>query len=137
MSRWNQVFLLLLVVGCVAAYFLIAQKPRRRVLPPPRTTKPAPSFHETDSLAKLFVAVVNLKERAATWPSILQELNSENDPHIRTLLLELREQSTSDPGRALVAIEQACIATKNDGRSLNQAELLEVALSALRMASLK
>jgi hypothetical protein len=77
----------------------------------------------------MFVAAHALKEQSAKWPAILRELNAHDAPHIRTLLLEIREQATADPSKALEAIEQACITSKRENQGRSEAELLELLIS--------
>lgn len=120
--------------GLAAAYLLPTPKRKPRVLPPPSSKRAAPSYQETNSLAKLFLEVLALKEAAARWPAILQNLNRESEPHIRTLLLELRSHRTADPVTVLEAIESECIAAKREGLSPSRAELLGRALSVVRKA---
>lgn len=136
MNTWLQLFVLLVFAGVLGAgYRLLSAAPKLRVLPPPTTKKPEPPYHETNSLAKLFVEAVGLKERAAKWPAILRSLNPDDEPHIRTLLLELRSHRAADPNSVLEAIERTCIAAKRGGQSPSRCELLERALTVLREAT--
>jgi hypothetical protein len=121
-------------LGGLAAYLLPTLKRKPRVLPPPSSKRAEPSYQETNSRAKLFLEVLALKEGAARWPAILQRLNRENEPHIRTLLLELRSHCTADPVAVLEAIESECISAKREGKSPSRAELLERALRVVREA---
>ena len=120
------------VLAClVAAYFLRRTNHRPRVRPPPRSKRIECSYQETNALANLFLEAVALKEGGASWPSVLQRLNPEAEPHIRTLLLEIREPNGTDPRMALEAIETVCIESKRKGDQLSRADLLERAKSML------
>lgn len=133
MNAWLQLVSVVLFVGCLAAaYLLLSPKPKPRVLPPPTSRRAEPSYQETNSLAKLFVEVLALKESAARWPTILRRLNGEDEPHIRTLLLELRSHRAADPNAVLAAIESTCIAAKRETLSPTRSELLERALAVLQ-----
>jgi hypothetical protein len=105
------------------------------VLPPPRSRKIDLSYQETNSVAKLFLATVSLKEGQSTWPVVLKGLNTEDEPRIRTLLLELRQMSTSSPQPVLEVIEEVCIQSKEKCGELTRAELLERALSRMGRAA--
>src|SRR5690348_58511 len=93
MTAWLQ--LVLVLGGLAAAYLLLISKRKPRVLPPPSSKRPEPSYQEINSRAKLFLEVLALKESSPKWPSVLRKLNLEDDPHIRTLLLELRSHRTA------------------------------------------
>ena len=130
---WQQFLAAAAVAVCLAAaYLLRSAKNKPKVLPPPRSRKPEPAFHETNSLARLFVEVLALKEGTPTWPSILKRLNPSDNPHTRTILLELRSLPAADPEAVLNAIEQICIESKREGQDPSQVELLERALAGLR-----
>jgi hypothetical protein len=133
MSGWLQLAIALGALGCVVgAYFLMPRKHKPRVLPPPRSAGLARSYQETNSVASLFLDVLKLKEGDATWPGILRHLNPENDPQIRTLLLELRQAQAAEPRQVLDTIEAVCMASKPESEWLSRADLLERAKSALR-----
>lgn len=127
--------LVALILVCLAvAYLLLNSMHKPRVLPPPRSKRGEPPYQDTNSLAKLFLEVLALQDSGAKWPAILQQLNLEEEPHIRTLLLELRSHPPADPRTVLEAIESACIAAKREGQSPSRAELLGRALTALQRA---
>jgi hypothetical protein len=132
MTAWLQLVSVVLILAAV--YLLLNPRRKPRVLPPPRSNRGEPSYQEANSLAKLFVEVLALKDSAAKWPTILQKLNLEDEPHIRTLLLELRSHCAADPSTGLEAIERACIAAKREGQSPPRAELLGRALTVLQGA---
>lgn len=113
----------------------LSLRPKPRVLPPPTSKRAEPAYHETSDLAKLFVEVLELKKSSAKWPKILRRLNLEDEPHIRTLLLELRSHRIAEPGAVLEAIESTCIAAKSDGQSPSRTELLERSLAVLQPAN--
>jgi hypothetical protein len=75
-----------------------------------------------------------LKQAEARWPAVLDGLNADDDPHIRTLLLELRGFDTSSPREALDAIEAVCIESKRESETLTRWDLLERAQLLLRSA---
>ncbi len=136
MPIWPVVLVTFVILAFLCrAYLARARKRKIRVLPPPRSRKAEAAFQETNSLAKLFVEVLALKECAATWPLMLQRLNADDNPQIRTLLLELRSHPAAKPMEALEAIERACMASKQQGLCPSRAELLELALSDLRNAN--
>lgn len=137
MTPWLPLIVVVALGGLAAAYLLPTRKRKPRVLPPPTSKRAAPSYQETNSLAKLFLEVLALKEGAARWPAVLQKLNHENEPHIRTLLLELRSHRTADPVTVLEAIESECIAAKREGLSPSRAELLGRALTAVQRDALR
>lgn len=87
-------------------------------------------------MANLFVETVALKECGAKWPNVLQRLNPQDEPHVRTLLLEIRERNKNDPRPALEAIERACIESKREGDHFSRATLLERAKLLLEKSSL-
>ena len=133
MTAWLQLFAVVLMLGgCAAIYLLVNPKRKPRVLPPPRSKKAEPSYQETDSLAKLLLEVLALKESDAKWPTILHQLNIEGEPHVRTLLLELRSHGIADPSAVLQVVESACIAAKREGKSPSRVELLGRALTFLQ-----
>lgn len=134
MTPWLPLIFVVALAGLAVAYLLPSLKRKPRVLPPPTSKRAEPSYQETNSRAKLFLEVMALKEGAARWPAILQRLNHENEPHIRTLLLELRSHRTADPVTVMEVIESECIAAKREGQSPSRAELLGRALRAVREA---
>jgi hypothetical protein len=127
MKAWIQFLAVLLLLGCLLAGYMLAQKNRRkpRVLPPPRSKRKSESYQEKNSVAKLFLEAVTLKENHANWPKVLKELNSEDEPFIRTLLLELRQLNTNSPREALEAVVYVCMESKDEGDRLTRADLLE------------
>lgn len=133
MSSWLLFLLVVIGLALAAAVWLgRTPNPKRRVRPPPRSKKAEPSFQQANSLAKLFVEVLALKESSITWPTVLQRLNLEDEPHIRTLLLELRSERPASPGAVLDAIERVCIAAKREASTPSRAELLNRTLASLR-----
>ena len=115
-------FALLLLGGLVALYFWHKPSNKPRIRPPPRSRKPDESYQAVNSLARLFLEAVALKEERAKWPGVLKTLNPEDEPRIRTLLLELRQPDAVDPRTALQAIEQTCIQAQSESRSFSRAE---------------
>ena len=79
--------------------------------------------------------MVSLKESDANWPSVLKGLNTEDEPRIRTLLLELRGLNASNPREALETIETVCIESKHESEQLTRADVLERAQSRMRGAN--
>lgn len=136
MKNWLHFVAVTLLFGClVAAYFFVQRSQRKpRVLPPPRSKRIDRPYQETDSVARLFLETVSLKAGAANWPTVLRRLNTEDEPRVRTLLLELRQFETSNPREALEAIETVCIESKHESVSLTRADLLERARVRLKVA---
>ncbi len=136
MKDWLQFVAVTVFFGCLAAAYFFAQRGQRkpRVLPPPRSKGTDRSYQETNSVAKLFLEAVSLKEGDASWPVVLKHLNTENEPRIRTLLLELRWLNPSNPREALEVIETICMESKHESETLTRADLLERAQSRLKVA---
>ena len=127
MNTGLQLLAVFALIGClVAAYFFTrGHKSKPRILPPPRSKSTERSYEETNSVAKLFLEIISLKESAANWPSVLKGLNTQDEPRIRTLLLELRSFDSSSARQALEAIEAVCIESKHESEKLTRAELLQ------------
>ena len=124
------ILLLLLLVGLVTAYLLRGtDKPSRVRHPTIRSKSTARSFQETNSAASLLAGVTKLKRHDATWPSVLQTLNSDDDPQVRTVLLELRSLYVSEPRVVLDAIEQICVASHRESNTLSRVDILDRAKS--------
>jgi len=86
-----------LFASLAATYLFVKRSPTRpKVLPPPRSRGTAKTFQESNSAASLLLDVLALKGQDAQWATVLKKLNPEDAPHVRTLLLELRE---ARPGR--------------------------------------
>jgi hypothetical protein len=136
MRTWLLLLVVVAILGYLSATYYLAQKNqrKRRVLPPPRSKGTARSYQETNSVARLFLETVSLKEGEANWPRVLKGLNAEDEPRIRTLLLELRLLNPSDPRGALEAIEAVCIGSRDESDQLTRAELLERAHSRMKEA---
>lgn len=121
----------------VAVYFLRKANGKPRVRPPPRSKSTERTYQETNSVAGLFLQVVALKESGTQWPRVLRRLNPDDEPHVRTLLLEMRGCHGTDPHAALEALERVCIASKHESDHLSRAELLERAKAILLSAEQK
>lgn len=123
-----QLVALTVVIGCFALayhFFVRGSERKYRVLPPPRGKSTERTYQESNNIAKLFLETVSLKESEANWPAVLNGLNIEDEPRVRTLLLELRSLDTSSPKDVLLAIESVCIECKREGEQLTRVELLE------------
>jgi hypothetical protein len=132
MNFWLRFTISAVVLTCIGIaikYLLAKQHPRVR--PPPRVQPTERTYQVTNHVARLFLEVLELKKVEVQWPAILQQLNPEDEPHIRTLLLELRASNATDPRQALDAIEEVCIAAKPESERLSRAELLERARARL------
>ena len=136
MNIWLNFLATLVFFGCLFAAYMFVQrsKPKPRVLPPPRSKSTERSYQETNSVAKLFLETVSLKESHATWPAILKGLNAQDEPRVRTLLLELRTLAVTNPHDALKAIEAVCIDSKHESEMLTRPEILERAHSRIKRA---
>jgi hypothetical protein len=136
MKGWTSFLLTLVLFGIGFAAYILMQgsRPKPKVRPPPRSKSTARSYQESNSLACLFLETLSLKESRATWPAILNELNSEDDPRVRTLLLELRSLSAPNPMEALGVIEWVCIAAKHESERVTKTDLLERAQARLKSA---
>jgi hypothetical protein len=128
----------LLIVCLVFAYIVIARGSERKskVLPPPRSKSTELTYQESNSIAKLFLETVSLRESEASWPIVLKGLNKDDEPRVRTLLLELRSFDTSSPNKILVAIESVCIVSKRERQQFTRVELLERALAHMKKPQL-
>lgn len=126
MSPSAKVLLTALAVGAV--FVVVARRWRRphqaraRVYGP-RSRKADDSYQAAHAAAGLLSDVLDLRGRKARWPAILQTLNPDESPSLRTVLLELRWLHVDEPSRALWWMEEACIQAK--GRALSRLELLE------------
>jgi hypothetical protein len=118
---------LLLLIAIVALLLL-----RRRTSHRPATRHPrirsrpiGGSYSEANGIAKLLSEVQALKERAAQWADILKTLNPDDQPRVRTVLLELREPHIFAPHTALDAIESVCLTAERPNDHLSRLDLLE------------
>ena len=126
------ILLLLLLVGLATAYLLRrTDKPPKVRHPTIRSKSTVRSFQETNSAARLLAGVTKLKNHNAIWPSILQTLNSDDDPQVRTVLLELRSLHVSEPRVVLDVIEQICVASHRESNTLSRVDILDRAKSQL------
>jgi hypothetical protein len=118
---------ILLLFGVIAWAYLKSPDAQRkpRVLPPPRSKSTEPTYEQRDSVASLFLETVALIQKGATWPALLDRLNPDDQPRIRTLLLELRAHNARSPREVLHAIEITCIESKPESESLTRGDLLE------------
>ena len=82
-------------------------------------------YAEMSTGAKLLNDVLALKSRDAQWPDILQTLNPDDEPRIRTVLLELRWPHVLVPHAALSLIETVCLAADRSGDASSRLDLLE------------
>ena len=132
----SQLFVAVLPFASLIALYFIARRfhAKPKVLPPPRSRGTELSYQETNSVAKLFLEAASLKESDANWSSVLKLLNAEDEPRIRTLLLELRELNISNPRCTLETIEAVCIESKRESEKLSRADLLERAQLRMRIA---
>ena len=124
--------LLLVVALAVAAYLFLRPNRTPRVRHPTiRSKSTVPSFQESNSAARLLAGVDQLKGHNATWPGILQTLNPEDSPQLRTVLLELRSLQVASPQLVLKAIEEACLASYRESGSLSRVDILDRAKARL------
>lgn len=126
-------FLLLLVVAvAVATYLLLRADRTPRVRHPTiRSKSTVPSFQESNSAAWLLAGVDRLRGQDATWPRILQTLNPEDSPQLRTVLLELRSLKVASPHMVLNAIEESCLASYRESNTLSRMDILDRAKARL------
>ena len=118
--------LLLLLVGLATAYFLLRpNKPTQIRHPTIRSKGTTRSFQETNSAARLLAGVTDLRKQEATWPKMLETLNSDDNPQVRTVLLELRSVHVGEPGLVLDAIEEACLASYRESNTLSRVDILD------------
>ncbi len=89
-----------------------------------------------DPIANLLLDVLSLRERSAQWPAILTQLNPEDQPKFRTVLLELRWLYRDYPDAALRLVERVCIATRKSGSASSRLELLEMSKSLAERSKL-
>lgn len=125
--------LLILVLGGVVLAFMRwrANYKLRPRYPRARNKVVPDSYQETNSEAKLLADVLALKERSAQWPDILKTLNPDDEPRIRTVLLELRWPHVFAPHTALNIIESICLSANRSGNMRSRLELLELAKSSM------
>ena len=124
-------FLLLLVV-VVFSYCRWTKNYRKKPLYPRGSRKHvADAYQEQSAPAKLLAEILTLKAKNAQWPEILGVLNPQNDPHIRTVLLEIRGPHIFVPHTALNIIESVCVAAKRPSTGLSRLELLEAAKASM------
>ena len=123
---------LLIPVLLVFAFFRSRTDDRPRTRHPRvRSKSTGGTYQETNSAARLLSGVLALKERNAQWSEIMQALNPEDEPRIRTVLLELRWAHRSKPRKVLQAIEDICLASHRESSTLSTQDLLERAKSIL------
>jgi hypothetical protein len=80
--------------------------------------------------AELLVAVQRLQESNAQWPAIWEEINPDDDPVVRALLVELRNRGLQfTPHIGLNRIELACRRLMPDQRT-DRVALLKSVLEA-------
>lgn len=134
MKTGLQPLAVILIIGCFVAVRFMAQGGKRKpkILPPPRSKSTERLYQETNSVARLFIETVSLKECRPNWSTVLKELNAEDEPRIRTLLLEMRDLDASSTYRALEAVEAVCIKSKQKSERLTRVELLERAKSRMQ-----
>lgn len=124
--------LLLFALALPLAYlFFRTEKPPRVRHPTIRSKSTAPTFQETNSAARLLAGVTELKGQHPTWPKLLQTLNADDHPQVRTVLLELRQLQVLDPQRVLDAIEEACLASHRESHGLSRVDILDRAKARL------
>lgn len=117
---------LLLLVSLVALYVHWLSAHKARPGQPRRRSKSAiPAHAEANDAAKLLSEVLALKQQQATWPNILQTLNPDDVPRIRTVLLELRGPHIFVPHTALNIIESTCLSAERPNNKLSRLDLLE------------
>jgi hypothetical protein len=129
MTFLQKIAILLIAVGVLAFVFRqwqTSSKPVIRHLAP-RSKRPDDSYQATNTTAKLLTEVLALRERHAQWPEILKTLNPSDEPHVRTVLLELRWPNVANPDDVLKVIEDVCLSVNLSGQSPSRVELLESA----------
>jgi hypothetical protein len=124
----QKIALLLIVFGVLAFLFRhwqTSSKPTVRHLAP-RSKRPDDSYQATNTTAKLLTEVLGLRERRAQWPEILKTLNPSDEPHVRTILLELRWPHIANPDEVLKVIEDVCLSVNLSGQTPSRVEILEL-----------
>ena len=136
MKSFFEIGVVLLVVAGVLAYLYqrANYKPKTRH-PTIRSRSTVGSYQQTNSAAKLLADAVALKEIDAKWPRVIQTLNAEDEPRLRTVLLELRRFDVDSPQAALKAIEDVCLASHHESGTLSRFDLLDRAKSVLERAN--
>jgi hypothetical protein len=122
----------LLVVTIVAVALAVRLWTLRAQLNPRRgrrSAKQVPVAEVHDEIAGLMLDVLALRDQAAQWSAVLARLNPEEQPKLRTVLLELRWLYRDHPDAALRLIERVCIATRKSGSAASRLELLEMSKS--------
>lgn len=123
---------IVLFASLAAALIFVKRSPTRpKVLPPPRSKGTARTFQESNSAASLLLDVLALKEQDARWATVLKKLNPDDTPHVRTLLLELRDFNQNTPQNVLETIEVICIESRGESEKLTRSDLLERTKSRL------
>ena len=126
--------ILLLLIAVLAIGYLLLRADRQPKIRHPtiRSKSTARSFQETNSAARLLAGVTQLRKDDSPWPIILRTLNSDDNPQVRTVLLELRALRVSDPQSVLVAIEEACLASYRESSALSRVDIMDRAKTRLR-----
>jgi hypothetical protein len=101
-----------------------------------RLAKKIPLVEAHDPIASLVLDVLSLRDESAQWSAILTKLNPEDQPKLRTVLLELRWLYRDHPDAALRLIERVCIATRKSGSASSRLELLEMSKSLAERSNL-
>jgi hypothetical protein len=117
---------LLLVAGISALYirWRSSYRPKTRH-PRVRSKSTSAPFSKVNGAASLLEDVHSLKKASAQWPEILKRLNPDDEPHIRTILLEIRGPHIFAPHVALNIIEDICLSTPKPNGALTRMHLLE------------
>jgi len=101
-----------------------------------RLARSIPAPEAQDPIASLLLDVLSLRDSSAQWAAILTKLNPEDQPKLRTVLLELRWLYRDYPDAALRLIERVCMATRKAGSPSSRLELLEMSKSLAERSNL-